>query len=392
MQSPYFFESCQKLDGRVHYYDITSIAKLINQRLLLDKPIGSIEDLKKKTPQDIVAEYVNQDQDFKKWYRDNKRMIIKCRLSECRGDIDLEKAVFSESLMKTLEMFNENIEKRNNEINQLTVEKRLDKLNIQNLEIKNGEKDIKIGGLENENSDLKGRVTVLTEENSSQEQRLDQFVDLVKDQRKTIESREKQIVQLKKDPEYKTIKEMITGNALFARYSRKDWNKKTSEQRKDAEYWLMLILKGRTLERHNAFVTQNTLENHDEHHRKVFENFLNGREQQVISSVRNSMKYLSFDLVDTFIIGEYQIRYNDQEFDLFLKPIMERIFSEGRVLDRITNITKDQQVYIQNFPSEEWDRKESNRAFPLTYQETLSSISSRVLKLELCDQITRSIS
>ena len=108
------------------------------------------------------------------------------------------------------------------------------------------------------------------------------------------------------------------------------------------------------------------------------------------------MDQSSYDVLDrtldTVLLYDYQIKYSDEKFKIFLKPLMEQIIKEDLLINRAISVIKDHEVSLKGFPQGGWDEMEKDRFYPKTYLKTLDDLLFSVFTIEVCDQITGAIS
>lgn len=446
LTNPRYSPTCDVIKGQKHYYDIKAVSDLIRQNQeridALYNPNGnefSFFHGLKNVRKAFDDTYVNERPSNKLLSglgarRNDIKTRVICRLEGCSNVLDLAEMIEDKHLQIELSKFKEVLKRdrlKNVSIQQLTERDLLNVQKIDTLRAENLTKDQRIDVLEEENehlvdqnthliqenqekaetivvleeekTDLKGRVTDLTgERNFEREAKLEAFDRLnIREQR--IEQLEEKIDIVRQDPNFRvllaeemerlniqekpSIQEFIKSNLLSKRYTPTQWQKKLSALKHEAEYWLAGILQGRLFDRVNAYISQGVTEDHEEKHRRIVETLLVEIKQRVIALVRNKMAYYSTDLIDTFIVGEFQVRYNNAEFKEFLEPLMEKLIKEDFLSNRVVEITKNENISIQELPSERWDEHEPGRYAPRTYKETMESILSYALQIELCDQL-----
>ena len=373
MKNPMYSTECNLVGGKRHYYDKSIVKSLVEQNAeridglgvpkIIHAPIKSMDDLFRWESSRISRDLEEIDP--------NK--IIKCRLDACNANIHLQSFKLDVSLREDISIYRLQNKELNqikgtfqqvvNEKNQgmqqiatLRTENQTQSQQITTLESEKQQQNQSIINLQNSNQQkdqtivsLNGRVTDLTTENEDLNQALEieknakelatdrlkqteEDLDFIHQNPNSLESvvlnqsqelklLNQEMEKLKMEP---SIKEFIKSNPLSKRYTPEEWEKKLMAQKQEAEYWLSGILQGRLFERVNAFISQGVRDNHNEKQREIIETLLAEIKQRVIALVRNSMHYYSTDLIDTFIIGEFQVRYNDAEFKEFLQPLMEK--------------------------------------------------------------------
>lgn len=369
---PLYHPGCREIEGHRHYYDLTTARGIViqnNGRLdscfQMPSRLNALAKAKKayhdcfKKPSELIHEglLTQEAEDYRyKFY---------CRLEGCPNIIDLRKLDRDPMFEISLNGYKETTAK------------------VQGM-IENRDQRIEL--VEAENSKLKGQLTTLTADRDFSNQQVNRLLEVVDQQREVIYQQNQVhgipipevLEQFNPSRLLEDLQAFILQNPIIYADANESWVDNLRPERNRARKAIQVFFCGSGMYRSNAFIVNSFLQE-NKHHQILETLFISPEAKKAAVKLAFSDMNKNAEKYDEFLWDKEVAR------ELFY-PLMTMLIDGGFILNQL-NVVAEKYDRSIRLPKNGWQEKEQNRYQPKTYEESVKSLASSLLRLELSQSI-----